>query len=337
MAMNGSALRRRRGENADYWPGFVDALATLLLVTIFLISLFAVAQYVLGTALASRNDELSGVQSRLNALAEALALEEKKNSEFATQISLLSATLEQREAEGAALRGQLEDAEKRALGLQTTLDDQITLTATEAEQVALLNAQMAALNQQIAALNQALEAAEAKDRASNAQIETLSSRLNAALAQKVQQLAQYRSKFFEELATRMGDRADIRVVGDRFVFETDVLFASGSADLSFQGRAELATIAEVIRDVGRDIPADVPWIVRVDGHTDKLPIRANFPSNWELSAARAINVVKYLEELGVPSKRLVAAGFGEYHPIDPRSTPEALARNRRIELKLDSR
>ena len=332
-----SSFRNRRGEQADYWPGFVDALATLLLVTIFLISLFAVAQYVLGTALASRDDELSSVQSRLNALAEALALEQRKNAEFSNQIALLSATLQQREAEGAALRGELDDAEERALGLQTQLDDQITLTATEAEQVALLNEQLISLRQQIAALNEALEAAEAKDLEQNAQIENLSSRLNAALAQKVQQLAQYRSRFFEELATRLGDRADIRVVGDRFVFETDVLFASGSAELSFQGRAELATIAEVIREVGRDIPPEVQWIVRVDGHTDVLPIRERFPSNWELSAARAITVVKYLEELGVPSERLMAAGLGEYHPIDPRRTPEAFARNRRIELKLDSR
>ena len=329
--------RGRTGEGADHWPGFVDALATLLLVTIFLLSLFAVAQYAVGAALSSKDRELESLNQRLASLAEQLALAEASKVENERKIGALEASLETAEAKLVIAEGELSDAQETIVVVRGERDSAEALSEQAQDQIALLNQQVLALRQQLAALNAALEAAEALDAEQKAQIENLSSRLNSALARKVQQMAEFRSKFFEELTTALGDRTDIRVVGDRFVFETDVLFDSGSAELAPAGTAELIKIANVIKDVARDIPSDVDWIIRVDGHTDRVPIRDAYASNWELSAARAISVVNYFEALGVPSKRLVAAGFGEHHPIATGSSQAALTRNRRIELKLDSR
>ncbi len=326
-----------RGEDADHWPGFVDALATLLLVVIFLLSLFAVAQYALGQALSGRDAQLARLNSQLAELADKLALETARAEDMTGQLTLLRASLEASQANAVALRGELDAAEQTNIALQTNLASAIENEAAASSQASDLELQIAALNEQLLALNQALEASEARDLEQKAQIDNLSERLNTALASKVAQLAQYRSRFFEELTTALGDRTDIRVVGDRFVFETDVLFDSGSADLAIEGQAELAKIAQVIQDVATGIPDDVDWIIRVDGHTDRVPIRERFASNWHLSTERAISVVNFFEDRGVPSKRLVAAGFGEHHPIDARQTPVGLARNRRIELKLDSR
>lgn len=329
---------RARNDSADHWPGFVDALATLLLVAIFLLSLFAVAQYASTALLSSRDEELARVNAQLSELADALALERAKTDQFETRIATLQLSLETSESEKAALQGELDDSDRRVLILTAELEGTQELTQAAQDQVAVLNEQILALREQLAALNEALEASEARDREQEAQIESLSERLNAALAQKVQQLAQFRSRFFEELTQALGDRADVRVVGDRFVFETDVLFGSGSADLSAEGREQLRTIADVVADIADDIPDDVDWIIRVDGHTDRRPIAtAEFASNWELSAARAISVVNYFEALGVPSRRLVAAGFGEHYPVSAGRSAAALAANRRIELKLDSR
>lgn len=335
--MNSLQLRRARADQGDHWPGFVDALATLLLVVIFLLSLFAVSQFALGRALSGRDAELARLHIRLNELAEALALEEARGEELEGQIARLRITLESTEAERDQLQGALGEAETRIVVLEEDLEAEKELSDAARSEIAALNAQLAALNTQLATLNEALEAAEKKDREQRAKIENLSQRLNAALARKVQELDRIRSEFFAALLEALGDRSDVRVVGDRFVFETDVLFASGSADLNPAGLDQLDSIAEIINDIRGDIPSDIDWIIRVDGHTDVVPIRDRYASNWELSAARAISVVNFFEQKGVPSKRLVAAGFGQYHPLDPRNSAEAYARNRRIELKLDSR
>ncbi len=156
-----------------------------------------------------------------------------------------------------------------------------------------------------------------------------------ALAQKVQELSRYRSDFFGRLRQILGDRPGIRVVGDRFVFQSEVLFDTGQAAVNAAGKAELDKLAAAIIELEHEIPPEIPWVLRVDGHTDKRPIQsAQFPSNWQLSASRAIAVVQYLIGKGVSPQRLVAAGFGEYQPIDPGDTEEAYRKNRRIELKL---
>jgi chemotaxis protein MotB len=202
----------------------------------------------------------------------------------------------------------------------------------------MLNQQLAALRLQIASLQEALEASEAKDKDSQAKIADLGQRLNVALAKKVQELARYRSDFFGKLREALGNRADFQIVGDRFVFPSDVLFDSGSDILKPEAGLQLDKLAAALRDLETQIPPDIGWVMRVDGHTDIKPIATpQFPSNWELSSARAISVVRYLMSQGVPANRLVAAGFGEFQPIDPGESDEALAKNRRIELKLTER
>jgi chemotaxis protein MotB len=333
-----SRFRRTSADSGEHWPGFVDALANLLIVTIFLVSLFAVAQYVLGSALSSRDQELADLQVRLSALADALALQESENEELGASILLLESTIADERARAAGLEEDLSASRRRLLIAEAELEGMSELSESAQAEVALLLQQVAALNIQLATLNAALEASEQRDVDQQAQIHNLSERLNAALAQEVQELARVRSVFFERMQAIIGERTDIRVVGDRFIFESDVLFGSGSAELSAEGRAGLRGIAEVIVSVMSEIPDDVDWIIRVDGHTDVRPIRsAEFPSNWQLSTARAITVVNFFEDQGIPGRRLVAAGFGEFYPVDPGRNEAAYARNRRIELKLDSR
>ena len=202
----------------------------------------------------------------------------------------------------------------------------------------MLNQQIAALRRQLSALENALDASEKRDKDSQGRIADLGSRLNVALAQRVQELSRYRSEFFGRLRAILGNRPDVRIVGDRFVFQSEVFFDTGQALLLPEGRDELSKIATGLMDLDKQIPSEIAWVMRVDGHTDVRPINSPlFKSNWELSSARAIAVVQYLVSLGVPAQRLVAAGFAEVQPLDVASTEDAYKRNRRIELKLTER
>lgn len=329
---------RARDDSGDQWPGFVDALATLLLVAIFLLSLFAVAQFALGQALSGRDARLIALENRLADLAEQLALEQSTTEDLRARLGTLQASLAAAEARAVAAEDDALAQRNRVFELEGSLEDTVVLKDEALVRARDLELQLNELNAQLLSLREALEAAEAKDLDQQAQIENLSSRLNQALAQKVQELAQFRSRFFQALTEALGDRDDLRVEGDRFVFATDVLFASGSAELQDAGKVELAKVAQALLDIASRIPDDIDWVIRVDGHTDERPINtAEFPSNWELSTARAISVVKFFEEQGVEPKRLVAAGFGEHRPLVEGSTLAAYAQNRRIEMKLDAR
>jgi chemotaxis protein MotB len=234
--------------------------------------------------------------------------------------------------------GKTEGAEARATELGGQLDTQKRITNEALAKVEILNQQLAALRLQLAAIQESLDASEAKDRESQVKIADLGQRLNVALAKKVQELARYRSDFFGKLREALGDRPDFQVVGDRFVFASDVLFDSGSADLKPEAAPQLDKLADALKQLETKIPPDIGWVMRVDGHTDIKPITSSqFPSNWELSSARAISVVRYLMDKGVPANRLVAAGFAEFQPLDPGDSDEALRKNRRIELKLTER
>jgi chemotaxis protein MotB len=176
------------------------------------------------------------------------------------------------------------------------------------------------------------------DKKAQVKIANLGQRLNTALASKVQELAGYRSEFFGRLRKVLGNRQGIQIVGDRFVFQSEVLFASGSDELAPAGRLQMAKLGETLKEISAGIPSDINWVLRVDGHTDRIPIKTlQFPSNWELSAARAISVVKFLVSQGIPANRFAATGFGEFQPLDARNDEFAFRRNRRIELKLDQR
>jgi chemotaxis protein MotB len=244
--------------------------------------------------------------------------------------------LSQKELDAREIR--LSELQALYLGKQDEVDSQKKLTTEAQAQVAVLNQQILALRQQLARLEAALQTSEAKDKAAQAQIADLGKRLNLALAQKVEELSRYRSEFFGRLREVLGDRRDIMIVGDRFVFQSEVLFAPGSAELSDPARTQLDKLARTLLEIAPRIPREVPWILRVDGHTDVVPIRnAQFPSNWELSAARALAVTHYLIGQGVPARRLAATGFGEYQPIDQGNDEIAYRRNRRIELRFTDR
>ena len=337
------AVRGRRRSTQDYWPGFVDVLSTLLLVVIFLMSLFMVAQYIASQESTGKDAALTRLNQQISSLTELLALEQSKNKSSADEIANLQASLSAALEEQTRLEGLLSDAgavgqsaESRLSTLGGELDEQKKISSDALAQVELLNQQIAALRRQIAALEDALEASENRDRESQTRIADLGQRLNVALARRVQELSRFRSDFFGELRRILGDRDDIRIVGDRFVFQAEVFFDSGSAEINPDGQLQLDKLGNALLQLNEKIPSDINWVLRVDGHTDNRPIfTPTFPSNWELSSGRAISVVKYLMSKGVPPARLVAAGFGEYQPLE--DTGGNLGRNRRIELKLTER
>ncbi len=469
----------------NIWPGFVDGLATLLLVVIFVLMVFMVAQFFLSVAITGKDEALTRLESEINELAQLLALERSANSDLRLNVQQLSAELqsslasreslasqlatvsEERESlanqlaaladerdrlasllseeqsererlagavasseeELAAARAELQqnrqalseaeaaladerddlnaalarleveqkkleealaviaagkaeledaystiDADKEKIeaqlaelailkslrddlveklqasqssreGLESELEserkalaDQKQLSEEAQLQVTLLNRQLAALREQLAQVAQALEVSEAKNKEQEVQIADLGKRLNVALASKVQELARYRSEFFGRLREALGNRQDIRIVGDRFVFQSEILFASGQATIGAEGQRQLAQLAATLKEIAATIPSELDWVLRVDGHTDRAPISTSaFPSNWELSTARAVSVVKFLIAQGIPPERLAATGFGEFQPLDPGGDEIAYRRNRRIEFKLTQR
>lgn len=336
------ALGRSRAERrVDYWPGFVDALSTLLLVFIFLISIFTVAQFFLSREISGKQDQLTRLTVQLKQLGDLLALERSTSASLEEQLSGLRATLRSAEAERDKLRGDSSlagDAKGQIQSLASDLEAEKKMSEQQISQISLLNQQLAALRRQIAALEAALEASEKRDKESQTKISDLGSRLNVALAQRVQELNRYRSDFFGRLREVLGNRPEIRIVGDRFVFQSEVFFDPGSAELKEGATPELDKLASALLELINKIPKDIPWVLRVDGHTDVRPIaNARFPSNWELSASRAISVVKYLITRGISPDRVVAAGFGEFQPIDSANNDDAYRRNRRIELKITER
>ncbi len=335
---------RRSQRGFDYWPGFVDALSTMLLVIIFLLSVFMLAQFFLSRDVSTKDSALARLNRQIEELTSLLSLERAGKADAQSTALGLQATLESSERDKLQLQGQLNatrtDASTQngsAQAASEALNTEKQISARALSQVDLLNQQISALRRQLAAIEEALAASEQKDRESQARIGDLGSRLNVALAQKVQELARYRSDFFGRLRQILGARPGVRVVGDRFVFESEVLFESGQAAINPQGLAQMDQLAAALQDLEREIPPELAWVMRVDGHTDKRPVSGQFKSNWELSAARAIAVVQYLVSKGVQPQHLVAAGFGEFQPVDASDSDEALRRNRRIELKLTER
>jgi len=337
--------RSRRDNGMNYWPGFVDALSTLVLSIIFLLTVFMVAQFFLSQEVSGKDTALARLTAQISRLSDLLSLERAGKTSLEDEIARLRSSLSSAEGERDRLRGlaaanQAAANDKAEVGkLNSQIDLEKAATARAVAQIEILNQQITALRRQIAALEEALGTSEQKEKESQLRITDLGQRLNVALAQRVQELSRYRSDFFGKLREILGNRPDIRVVGDRFVFQSEVFFDSGAAVLRPEGRAELDQLATALLELEKKIPSGINWVLRVDGHTDTRPVTGNssFKSNWELSAARAISVVQYLISKGISPQRLVAAGFGEFQPIDPGSTEEAFSRNRRIELKLTER
>jgi chemotaxis protein MotB len=331
--------RTRRDRGIDYWPGFVDALSTLVLGIIFLLTVFVVVQFYLSQEVTNKDTALSRLNAQIAQLTELLSLEKTGTVNLNDEIARLRANLASAESERDRLKSSVEGGSAAKVGeLTGQLDDEKRVSTRALAQVELLNQQIAALRRQLAALEEALNTSEKREQESQSRISDLGQRLNVALAQRVQELSRYRSDFFGRLREILGNRPDIRVVGDRFVFQSEILFDTGQAVLKPDGKDELDKLADALLDLEKQIPAEIAWVLRVDGHTDVRPIASSqFPSNWSLSAARAISVVQYLISKGVNPQHLVAAGFGEFQPLDTGQTDEAYRRNRRIELKLTER
>jgi chemotaxis protein MotB len=337
--------RARRSESGmNYWPGFVDALSTLILSIIFLLTVFVVVQFYLQQEVQGKDTALQRLNGQIAQLTQMLGMEKLSNADLQNQLGGLRASLAKVQGERDTLKGQYESAAASAAaaqgqvtGLSSQLQSEKDTSAKELSQIDLLNQQLAALRDQLTALSSALDVSEKKSQASQQRIDELGQRLNVALAKDVQELSSYRSEFFGKLREVLGNRPDIRIVGDRFVLQSEVFFDTGRADLKPEGRSELDQVAAAIVALESQIPADIPWVLRVDGHTDVRPILGQFKTNWDLSASRAISVVQYLIAKGVRPSRLVAAGFGEFQPIDTGTTEDAYRRNRRIEFKLTER
>ena len=379
-----AAFSRHSRTSVNIWPGFVDALAALLIIVIFLLMVFVISQFYLQNTLSGRERALDLLNQRVSELAEMLSLERQANADLNLSIEQLSAQLQsslgekdkmeatigeltsalrKSEQSVASLKSDLESAGQRLTSLQeklikeqrsnsealaniesryrestSALTQEREFTEKQRDSLNLLNQQIAAMRNQLAILNEALEAAERKDKENQVKISNFGKRLNVALAGKVQELAKYRSEFFGRLREVLGERKDIRVVGDRFVFQSEVLFDSGSDALGLEGQMQLNRLAETLLEIAATIPDGLDWVLRIDGHTDLIPIdNKRFRSNWELSAARAISVVKFLIKVGIPANKLAAAGFGEFSPLDPQNNEVAFRRNRRIEIKLTQR
>ena len=340
------ARNRRRDRTVDYWPGFVDALSTLLLAIMFLLTVFVLAQFLLSREISGQDEVLNRLNSQINELTQLLALEQSGRQDAEDILANLRASLSASEDERSRLQQLLDsgsgasaEAEAQIGELTSTLDDERQVSQRALSQVELLNQQISALRSQIAALEDALDVSEERDANAQARISDLGRRLNVALAQRVQELNRYRSDFFGRLREILSDRENIRIVGDRFVFQSEVLFPSGGAELNPAGEEQMGELATAVLELAQEIPSDINWVLRVDGHTDNVPLSGTgrYQDNWELSSARATSVVKYLIEQGVPANRLVAAGFGEFQPLTEGNDAEARATNRRIELKLTER
>jgi len=337
-----AARRRHRQNSADYWPGFVDAMATLLLVIIFLLSIFMLAQFLLAREITGRDTALSRLQAEISELTDILSLERSSKSSLENDLSTLKAVLaateiEQDRLQQVIIQGRVDQKNNAGniTGITNALSDERRIKAQALSQIEILNQQITALRRQLASISAALGNSEKSRDLAKQRIENLGKRLNIALAKRVRQLERYRSDFFENLSKILKQRSDIRVVGDRFVLQSEVLFAKGEATINPEGKEDIKKLGEALLELQDQIPGEVNWVLRVDGHTDADPISTEqFPSNWELSAARAIAVVRHLVAEGVPANRLVAAGFGEFQPLDTANSVEAYRRNRRIELKL---
>ncbi|MBL6927631.1 MAG: peptidoglycan -binding protein [Rhodospirillales bacterium] len=296
-------------------------------------------------------ETLESLEKQVEEAVRLLGARGQENVLLRGKTSGLSSELDDMAAAREALSAKLSDVEAdrdskiaaletRVAETETALDEARAAGKEKERELNKQHRNLEAVLAELAALNKSLEASEKKNKANEQKIGKLDARLAEALAGKIEEMARYRSEFFGRLRRVLGDRRDISIVGDRFVFQSEVLFGSGEAVLAKGGQdgggmAQLQQFARTLAEVAATIPSGIDWVLRVDGHTDRIPIHnEQFSSNWELSTARAVSVVKFLIDSGIPAQRLVAAGFGQFHPLDPRNDEIGYRRNRRIEFKL---
>ena len=372
--------RNRTRRSADIWPGFVDAISTLLLVLIFLLTIFVSSEFLLSKLLSNKDDALEGLNMQIYQLSELLSLEKRENTDLTSTISKLNeklnnssitsdllsmefSDLKNKNIELSRLLNSLKDntnqikEENKNLDLKNTnleselknllstlrathvnlikAEKEVKLSEAAKNQVTILNMQIAELREQLNIIQNLLDINLEEIKQKDIHIVELGKKLNTALAVKVGELTQYKSEFFGRLRSILGNRDDIQIVGDRFIFQSEVLFASGSAEVGIEGVVQLTKLSKILLDTTKNIPKDIPWVLQIQGHTDQNPINTLlYPSNWELSAARAISVGKVLISSGVSSDKISVAGFAEFQPLELGQDPSSYRKNRRIEIKL---
>ena len=339
------AGRKARRRHLDIWPGYVDALSTMLMMVALVLVLMMAAQFALSNALNTRETQMSELALRLQKLNDALNLEKSTSESLKGEKAQLEARVKQVHDEATQMRNRLSESEGKLSGLVGERDfakREMERAAQESTQIKVQLADMVRqieeLNKKLTLLTADLASAQSSISEKEITIKDLDAKLKRKMLEKVEELTAYRSEFFGRLKQALGNRPDIKVVGDRFVFQSEVFFQTASADVQESGKEQLAKLADTLKELAKTIPKDINWILNVVGHTDKRPINmAQFRSNWELSSARAISVVKFLIEQGIPPERLSATGYGEYQPLDNGSTEEAFSRKRRIELKFNQR
>jgi len=383
----------RRVENFT-WPGFVDALATLLMVIIFVLMVFVLIQVNLAYRVSGQDATLGEMRQQLASLSELLNIERRASADLAAnlaqitnqlnssnagrteleaELSSVQAALTMRNSEIAKLAARQADIEASLAAARASLEERLGALQLAEGQLAMAQAKNQSATNKIGTLSAEITASKAETEASRAEvaemtralaalrlriedltnllaekerettrdkvaIANLGRSLNNALATRVQELQRFRSEFFGRLCDVLKGRDDVQIVGDRFVFQSEVLFAQGQAEIGPQGQEQLAKLAITLADIAQKIPGDINWILQVDGHTDNVPIRAGrYADNWDLSTERALSVVRYLNQQGLPANRLAAAGYGEYQPLDASDSANARRKNRRIELKITQR
>ncbi len=373
-------LRNRFKRSTDIWPGFVDAISTLLLVLIFLLVLFLASEFFLSKMLSKKDDVLEGLNLQIFQLSELLSLEQKENKDLTNTISSLNEKLNSANFSSDLMRMEFNDLQNRNIELSNILESiksekkqlldnvnkldtdkksleikvrellatlsatKVKLTEAEEEiklseatknQVTVLNIQIADLREQLSLIESLLEVNREELKKKDVQIVELGRKLNTALAVRVGELNKYKSEFFGRLREILGNTKGVQIVGDRFIFQSEVLFESGSADIGVNGINELNKLSKILLDITEKIPNDIPWVLQIQGHTDQNPISTIlYPSNWELSAARAISVGRVLIKSGINSDKISVAGFAEFQPLEIGDDLESLRKNRRIEIKL---
>ena len=343
--MSYSARRSKHRSGLDIWPGYVDALSTMLMMVALVLVIMMAAQFALSNALTTREVQMSELAARLQKLTDALNVEKTTSEDLRGKKAQLEAHMKQVQDETSIIRNRLTESEGKLSGLvgerdaaKREMDKAFQETSSLKVQLSDMVKQIEDLNKKLSLLTADLATAKSSITDKEIKIKDLDAKLKKKMLQKVEELSEYRSEFFGRLKKALGNRPDIKIVGDRFVFQSEVFFQSASADLQDSGKEQLSKLAETLKEIATTIPKDINWILSVVGHTDKRPINSpQFRSNWELSAARAISVVKFLVEQGIPPERLSATGYGEYQPTDPGNDDAALSRNRRIEIKFNQK
>ena len=373
------ALNKIRRRHVDYtWPGFVDALSSLLMVIIFVLMIFVLSQFFLSQKMNGQDEALVKLKTNLIELSELLSIERNVTIEltssltiFENKINIIQSKLEQEKIKNDNNKEKLQENEKtirlskfkiseleeilnkkieEVLNSKNTilsLENNLQKRKTEVEiktdtlkankeEINKLTAASIQLRNKLSQIQTLLTAYKAKDKKDNVKTLNIGKDLNSALARRVEELQKFKSEFFGRVKELIKDRPEIKIVGDRFVFQSEVLFSIGSVEIGPKGQLEMINLASTLVEIEKSLPTDIDWILQIEGHTDNLPVKEGqtYKDNWELSTKRALSVLRFLIKQGINPNRLSASGYGSFQPIDINNNANARKKNRRIEMTI---